>query len=197
MRKVSVVIPIHDMDNSAFFLRRLMHSLEVQTFRDYEIVVTKDGKMAENTNSGIRKARGEIIKILYMDDFFSHPDSLRVIVENFKGGWLATGCLHTDGVSTGSPHVPTWSDKVKHGENTIGSPSVVAIENKEPLLFDENLSWLLDCEYYGRLYDRYGPPTLVNDLNVVMGIGRHQMTNILTTDEKIAEHNYINQKYGE
>ena len=46
------------MPNGAFFLWRLVQSLMSQTFKGYELVITKEGKMAENTNSGIRKARG-------------------------------------------------------------------------------------------------------------------------------------------
>ena len=194
--KISVCVPIHPMKNAAFFLRRLIESIEKQTFKDYEIIITSDGKMAENSNSAIRKAKGEIIKILYMDDFLAHSDSLQVIADNFKGGWLATGCLHTDGNSISNPHFPAWSHEVAKGVNTIGSPSVIAMENNNPPLFDENLSWLLDCELFGRLYEHYGPPTLVNDLNVVMGVGSHQMTNILTNEQKMSEQEYLNKKYG-
>ena len=194
--KISVCVPIHDMTNGDKFLWRLVNSLTSQTFRDWELIITKEGHMAENTNVAIKKARGEIIKILYLDDYLAHPDSLKVIVDNFKGGWLATGCLHDDGISVGSPHFPEWNDDIFTGNNTIGSPSVIAIENNNPLLFDENMSWMLDVDYYTQLYDRYGEPTLVNDLNVVLGIGSHQMTQILTNDEKLAEYQLINQKYA-
>ena len=95
--KISICIPTHNMDNADFFLVRLIKSLQTQTFRDFEIVITKDGAMAENTNATIKKAKGEIIKILYMDDYLAHPDSLKNIVGNFKGGWLATGCVHNFG----------------------------------------------------------------------------------------------------
>lgn len=194
--KISICVPIHDMTNGDKFLWRLVNSLMSQTFKDYELIITKEGRMAENTNAGIKKARGEIIKIIYMDDYLAHPDSLKVIVDNFKGGWLATGCLHDDGISVGSPHLPEWNEDIAKGVNTIGSPSVVAVENNNPLLFDEEMSWLLDCDYYKRLFDRYGLPILLDDLNVVLGIGIHQMTKILTNDEKLMEYQLINQKYA-
>ena len=194
--KISIVVPIHDMQHGDRFLWRLVNSLTKQTFKDCELVVTKEGRMAENTNAGIKKAKGEIIKILYMDDYLAHSDSLQVIVNNFKGGWFATGCLHDDGVSIGSPHFPKWNENVIKGNNTIGSPSVIAMENNDPLLFDENMSWLLDVELYKRLYERYGEPTLVDDLNVIIGIGEHQITNLMPDVEKLAEYNYLNYKYG-
>lgn len=193
--QLSIAIPIHNMSHADFFLKRLMQSLEIQTFRDFEIVITKEGKMAENTNAAIKKCKGDIIKILYMDDYLAHEDSLANLVNNFKGGWLATGCLHDDGMNIGNPHLPKWNDNIKDGVNTIGSPSVVAIENNNPLFFDEKMSWLLDCDYYVRLEQRYGKPTLLDSLDVVIGLGKHQMTHILTDDEKISESNYMGKKY--
>lgn len=194
--KVSIAIPTHNMDNAASFLGRIMRSLEMQTFQDFEIVITKDGKMAENTNAAIKKCKGEIIKILYMDDYLANPHTLENLVKNFKGGWLATGCVHDAGDGVGLyPHTPFYGG-IPQGINTIGSPSVVAFENKDPLLFDETMSWLLDVDYYKRLYERYGPPTLVNDFDIVMGIHSGQMTNLLTNDQKEAEVRYLNSKYG-
>lgn len=196
MPKLSICTPIHQIPETDFFLTRIQKSLEQQTFTDFEWVITEDGKMAENTNSAIKKAKGEIVKVLYMDDFLAHPDALKVIVESFIGGWLATGCVHDNGIQRYSPHVPTFHDKIKEGQNTIGSPSVLAFENNEPLLFDEKLSWLLDCDLYHRLYERYGEPTLIDDINVIIGIHGRQMTNILTDEEKNEEFNYLVTKFS-
>ena len=192
--KISIVVPIHNMADGDKFLWRLVNSLVAQTFKDWELIITKDGKMAENSNSGIKRAKGEIIKMLYLDDYFAHPEALEVIVNNFKGGWLATGCLHDNGKKVSMPHYAKF-DGVLDGINNIGSPSVVAFENKDSLLFDASMSWMLDVDLYKRLYERYGPPTIVNDLNVVMGIGGHQMTNILTEQEKVNEQIYFQQKH--
>ena len=87
--KISVCIPIHWMKNWQFFLGRCLESIEKQTFTDYEIIITKNGNMAKNTNEAIQKATGDIIKILYMDDYLAHPDSLKNIAENFKSRRLA------------------------------------------------------------------------------------------------------------
>lgn len=194
--KISIVIPTHNMDKADFFLRRLMQSLEAQTYRNFEIVITKDGKMAENTNAGIKKSKGDIIKIVYMDDYLAHRESLENLVKNWKGGWLATGCLHDAGDGNlFNPHPPSFHG-ISDGQNTIGSPSVVAFENKDPLLFDENMTWLLDVDYYQRLYKRYGAPTLVDSMDVVIGVHPGQMTHILTNEEKANEEKYFNEKHG-
>lgn len=190
--KVSIVLPIHEMENGAYFLWRAIQSIMCQSFKDYEIIITQEGKMAENTNAGIKKARGKIIKILYMDDYFSNEHSLQEIVDAFRGGWLVTGCFHDDGSNRFlNPHHPYYNSDIKYGNNTIGSPSVLAFENKDPLLFDEKLSWLLDCELYTRLHARYGLPTYLSTMNVTLGIGKHQMSNILTDEDKQEEYDYL------
>lgn len=183
------------MQNGDYFFDRLQHSLEEQTYHLFEVIVTNEGRMAENTNAAIRKAKGDIIKILFMDDFLWSRDALKNIADAFKngtGGWYASGCVHTtDGVSFERPHKPSYNDQIRLGANTIGSPSVISFLNDEPLLFDENLSWLLDCELYARLYERYGEPMINPNLDIAIGIGEHQMTNILTEEEKKAEYEYV------
>ena len=193
--KISVCIPIHWMKNWQFFLGRCLESIEKQTFTDYEIIITKNGNMAKNTNEAIQKATGDIIKILYMDDYLAHPDSLKNIAENFKGGWLATGCVHDFGDGKlKNPHLAKL-DGVLINSNTIGSPSVVAIENKDPLLFDENMGWVLDLDYYNRLFKRYGEPTILDSYDIVMGCGDHQVTNIMSEEEKKLEEKYLINKW--
>lgn len=188
--KISIVVPIHDMTNGAFFLWRNINSILSQSFTDYEIVITKDGKMAENTNSGIGRARGELIKILYLDDYFSSELSLEDIVLNFKDEdeWMITG--------THNNKNPYWTDDITTGNNHLGSPSALTIRNRrDKLYFDETLSWLLDCDYYRRMYDKFGPPKILSVANVTLGEGDHQMTHILTDEEKLSEYKYLNQKY--
>lgn len=183
------------MPHADYFLLRLQDSLEKQTFQDFEIIITKEGKMAENTNAGIKKAKGKLIKILYQDDYLAHEQSLQEIVDNFDKGWLVTGCVHSnDGETVFNSHTPEWNEDI-HIRNTIGSPSVLTIENNDPLLFDELMTWMLDCDYYKRLFQRYGKPTLLNDMNVVIGVGEHQTTHILSEERKTTEYKYMKKKY--
>jgi glycosyltransferase involved in cell wall biosynthesis len=204
---ISVVIPYHDMANGAFFLKRAIDSVMSQTYKDYEIVLVKEGKMAENTNAGIRKAREQIVKILYMDDYLAHPNSLRVIHDAFTKNpnihWLATACNHDDGVNKGNVHYATWDNLLFDGVNTIGSPSVIAFKNlnsyysryDDNVFFDEKLSWMLDVDLYTRLFKKHGKCAIIDDVNVTIGIGSHQMTNILTNSEKELEFKYLLNKY--
>ncbi len=97
---ISICIPAY---KNARFLRRLMDSIAVQGFRDFEVVLTDDspddeagnlcreysGKFElqyhrnekalgtpENWNAAMRLARGEWIKLMHDDDWFAGPESL-------------------------------------------------------------------------------------------------------------------------
>lgn len=185
--KFSIVIPIHQMNGGAEFLWRSVNALTKQTLQDFEIIITQNGKMAENTNSGIKRARGHLIKVLYLDDYLAHKDALQVIFDAFRGHWLVTAADNNR-----NPH---WTPDVETGNNKLGSPSALTILNEDPLLFDENMSWLLDCDYYKRMYEKYGEPVILNDVNVCIGVGEHQMTHILTNEEKESEFYYLQHKY--
>lgn len=191
--RISVVIPVYDMPNGDFFLKRCLDSLEKQKFKDFEVVITQEGMWAENHNAGIRKAKGEIIKFLHMDDYL-FEDSLLKISDNFKNGWLVTGCIHDNG-HLFNPHFPIYNPDIVKGKNTIGGPSVLAIENKKPLLFDEKLTWLVDCDYYKKLYDKYGEPIILDDLIVAIGIHNGQATNLIPDYIKLNEQIYMERKF--
>lgn len=202
--KISVVVPVHEgMQHGDFFLWRLVQSLMKQSFTDYELVITQEGLMAENTNAGIKKSRGELIKILYLDDYFAHRDALKRIVESFTDDtqWMVSGCVHQYSSpevleEPHSPHYPVYTHDIHTGNNRLGSPSVVTLRNQGHLLFDEKLSFLLDCDLYKRYYADYGPPTMLNDLNVVIGIGDHQTSSTMPSAEKLEEFEYMKNKYA-
>lgn len=186
---VSIVVPIHDMKDGEKFLWRLVNSLTEQSFKNWELIITKEGKMAENTNKAIKRAHGRIIKILYLDDYFSVPDSLWNMVINFQpeDKWMMVG--------TNDNYYPKWTDDIETGNNRLGSPSALIMRNHKALMFDENMSWLLDCDLYRRLYNKYGMPKILNGNYITIGKGDHQMTHILTDEEKLSEHEYMAQKY--
>lgn len=202
MPKISICVPAHTgMKNHDFFKQRLIDSVNIQSYPNYELIFTYEGRMAENTNAAMKKATGDLIKILYLDDYLTHEDSLRQIVENFEvfptNQWLASGCLHDDGTNHFlSPHLPHWSSNILKGDNTIGSPSVITLRKEALELFDDNLSWLLDCDLYHRLYQKHGLPILLNTLNVTLGIGEHQTTHLMSDAAKQEEYHYLANKYS-
>jgi len=216
---LTVCIPTSDMKDKERFFTRCLDSLWKQSYQDFEVVVTDNSEdriiediceyyksginyyrnpikgMAQNTNEGIRRAKGELIKILYMDDYLAHTDSLLKIINHFKGNWLVTACLHDDGIEVFKPHLAKYSPDIYLGNNTIGGPSVLTIKNENPLLFDEEMTWLLDCDYYKRCFDKWGEPDIMRDYNVIMGLHPEQATNTMGRDRKLQEYNYMRKKY--
>lgn len=219
--RISVAIPTSDMRDKENLFGRCLNSLWKQSFQDFDIVVTDNSDddrikficdyyktgityyknprkgMAQNTNEAIKRSTGELIKILYMDDFLFHERSLEKIAKCFKGTWLVTSCNHTDGLSEPfNNHHPHYSQDIHTGNNTIGSPSVLTIKNDNPLLFDEEMTWLLDADYYRRLYDKYGEPTILKDINVTIGLHPGQATHTMGEKRKLREQDYIIKKYA-
>ncbi len=102
---VSICIPTY---NQTEFLRKNLDSVLIQSYSDYEIIITDDtpddtvqrliqeydfgGKLRyfknkkrlgspENWNEAIRHASGEYIKLLHHDDYFVHENSLYEYVQ--------------------------------------------------------------------------------------------------------------------
>lgn len=99
---ISVCIPAY---KNITYLQRLLDSIAIQTFTDYEVVITDDSPdnsveeflknyktiktiryfrnpiplgTPENWNEGIRRARGTWIKIMHDDDWFTDNECLRL-----------------------------------------------------------------------------------------------------------------------
>ena len=125
-----------------------------------------------------------------MDDYFTHNRSLELMVEamSYGGDWLISG--------TNNNATPTYTMDIETGNNRLGSPSALMMRNDSPLLFDERLSWLLDCELYKRMYERYKSVTILEGNHITIGVHDGQMTHILTDEQKLAEHELIKNKYA-
>lgn len=209
--KLSIAIPTSNMADKEYFFQRCLDSLWNQTFQDFEVVVTDNSEddiieqickdystgityyrnpikgMAPNTNEAIKRSKGELIKVLYMDDYLSHEKVLEMTVKQFKDGWLISGANNNKN--------PYWTDDIHLGNNKLGSPSALTIENKNPLLFDENLTWLLDCDLYKRYYEKYGKPAVMRGEHIGIGTGPHQMTHLISNERKLSEGEYLMKKY--
>lgn len=196
--RISLAIPIHDTPNTAFFLSRLLKSIASQTFKDYEIVITKEGAMAKNHNAAIKKSRGEIVKFIQMDDYLAHTKALQDISDSFsdKTQWMISSCIHTiDGTNLFGVHHPKWSYDMHLGNNTLGGFSTLALRNDKHLLLNEELTWVVDCELYRRYYDKYGLPEMLDSINVVVDVGEHRLSSTLPNELKAREVQYMMERY--
>lgn len=163
--------------------------------------ISEKATASDNTNNAIQNATGKLIKILFLDDFLYSEKSLQNIVDNFdleKDRWLVTASVHTkDGVNFFRPFHPRYDDtKIIH-KNTVSAPSVVTIKNDDPVLFDRPLVWWQDIDFYKRNYARFGPPKILDDINVAIRVHPAQMSNTMATEKRRElEYHYILKKYA-
>jgi glycosyltransferase involved in cell wall biosynthesis len=156
--------------------------------------------VASNVNNAINNADGEIIQIMCQDDYFYNKDSLQKIVDNFDRnmGWMVSMYMHTkDRLGLFKQQIPKWNNQI-YLINTIGTHSSLSFLNDSNLSFDENLSWFVDCEFYYRLYKKYGLPKILDKLIFVQYLWDGQATNTIITQNVIEqEQKYIKEKYEE
>ena len=225
-KNISIIIPCYEMGGKGQeYLKHSLDIIAEQTYKDFEVIVLDHstyffqeqmaglcskypfvtyykndngrGSSSSNLNFGISKATGKLIKILFQDDFLFNSKSLENTVKAFKGGWLVSACESSpDGTTMTRPFYPTYNDNIHLGNNTISSPSVLTMENFNTNQFDENLNWLMDCDYYKQLHKRYGKPDILNTITVVNRIHPDQQSNILNQKDKDEELEYIKQKYA-
>ena len=211
--RFSIIIPTYEMNGTGVdFLNQSLESILIQSFNDYEIVISdhsqddkiykliidyayhnpsypfryfkyeeKYGNGVSNLNNVLKKAEGEIIKIMFQDDFMFDRRCLEKFNKAFQNEetkWTVCGCNHTrDGLNFERFMVPCWNDRLLEGVNTISSPSVLAFRNENIELFDENLTMLMDVAYYYQLGERYGLPTVIEDCLVTNRCHENQISN--------------------
>lgn len=191
------------------YLSELLNSIVKQDYKNYEVVVSDQStddkvkklvkyysshmdikylsgksferKISPNINNAIKNCTGDIIKYMCGDDFFVADNALTAIVQKFNNTsskWLVMGTVHCHSVHIMHTRmIPYYHDKIHLGGNTISSPSVLATTVKEYL--DENLSMLVDCELYKRLYVKYGSPLIIEEPLVCNRIHENQQQHSL------------------
>lgn len=128
----------------------------------------------ENWNHAIRKANGKYIKIMHHDDCFTGPSALRLMVEEMERSGADFLFCQTDiwHLKTSHQRINAVSDKqwkliqsfpdFLFFRNLIGSPSATMFRSGEGLLFDNRFKWLVDVEFYLRLFKKGAKVTRLN-----------------------------------
>jgi hypothetical protein len=225
--RFSICIPVWEQHGFGLqYLKDLIYSIEMQIFKNFDVVFSDHSKNSDiavylagyknncdfdyvkcdekygngvvNLNKALKIAKGEIIKIMFQDDFMFTHKCLEVLNKAFQDKdtkWAVCGCNHTrDGVNFERPMVPSWNDKLLEGVNTISSPSVLAFRNEKVEMFDEKLTMLMDVEYYYRLGKRYGMPMVIEDCLVTNRCHENQISSRYSGNLK-EEIKYCKEKY--
>ncbi|MFZ9610093.1 MAG: glycosyltransferase family 2 protein [Methylococcales bacterium] len=199
--KISVVCPTYKMKDglSNKFLVEFLSNLTHQTYKNFEVIISDQSEdrlledicqvfrycleikyvrnetgartAANNVNFGIKHATGDIVKLLYMDDFFVDGNALAKIARAFsenEGKWLISGfvCCNQERDRFYNSRQPWYGNKFVNGDNTTGNPSNYSVRRECALEMDENLKWIVDGEYFYRSYYHYGDPIMLADILV-------------------------------
>jgi glycosyltransferase involved in cell wall biosynthesis len=155
------------------------------------------GNASANLNNSLKNASGSIIKIMFQDDMFNNSDTIEKIVkalhDNPDKKWGAVRFIHTNEQMNHywNELKPLYSPTLIIGRNKLGCPSVIFFKRCEEL-FNENLRWLLDCEFYYRLYKKYGEPLIVDkNIEVVIRVWQNSLTYDIANEVKEAEEQYV------
>ena len=214
--KMSIAIPTYEYNGRGVrYLSDLFRSIKSQTLKDVEIVVSdqsKDGKIMEfcldnifdlnvryiknskgrgnaalNTNNAMEYCTGEVVKLIYMDDFFYSNDALQLTYDTLIKSdkmWLVCGTNHTrdDGQTFDTPLVPRWNDRMlkARGNNTMSGTSVISYRNKNmKVRWDPKTFGLLDIDFYHSLRGEYGDGVYLSNILVTQRV--NNVDNIIST----------------
>lgn len=197
--KVTICVPVYEMENGERFLVEFLSHLMYQTYKNFDVVVSDQSELreyeyicdtfknvldvryvsgggctcaAENVNNALSFARGDIIKLMYVDDFFVNTDALRAFVVYFDAypdyNWAICGFTHCDVDKTKfyDTRQPWFGNKYVNGDNTTGNPSTYAVRRECVLEMDTNLRYIVDGEYFYRSYHYHGDPIIISDILV-------------------------------
>jgi len=221
---ISICIPTYEMYGKGVqYLNELLDSIEMQTFKDYEIIVSdhsknndiettcslrnnvkyfrfdkKYGNISANLNNAINQTQGDIIKPMFQDDKFKEDD-LQFDFLNYLFCCTDYKWMIYDSLNFGTknelfiPNNPLDLYELAQGNNTYGCPSAVAWRNCD-LRFDENLIWLMDCDFYVQLIQKYRSPLNVSQ-PVLIREHPNQLTHHITGSQILIEREYLSYKY--
>jgi dTDP-4-dehydrorhamnose reductase len=130
------------------------------------------GIISPNINNAMKFCNGKWIKILFQDDFLFDEYALQIQADELESkpdiNWAMTTFFHSNsGTDFYRHYIPKWNNLIWNGSNTMGCPSGMTIRNKDLIFFDEGLNWLMDVEYYKRMFDKYGEPYIINETTYV------------------------------
>lgn len=84
---------------------------------------------------------------------------------------------------------------LKNGINTLGCPSVSMFVNDNNF-FDVNINYMIDCELFFTLYNKYGKPHIIEDKILVIRNWFGNLDKDMAQNKKLLENDiqYLNQR---
>lgn len=196
-KNIEVVVTDHSKnDDIKNLCETYKDDLELKYFKNEK----NRGNSSYNLNLAISKCTGDIVKFMMQDEYLCDVDSILKIHNVFLNPqvhWCVSSCYYGDQVNSIKGRFdPHYSDTICFGNNTIGSPSVITVRNSDIKYFDEDLIWVMDCDYYIRMFKEYGYPFIVNDPLVFVVQHEDQITSWLSKELKEKEELILRKRYN-
>lgn len=184
---VSICIPCYQQPE---LLQRCLVSVMAQTYTHYELIITDDSptdgneqliqKLLKdkpyfyyrnslslgsplNWNKAIEYSKGEYIKLLHHDDYFTHKDSLQCFIDAARQNPRADFIFCNSVVAFANAErnfihrpSPQQLQRLKREpeflffRNCIGAPSATFYRNNKQISYDKHFKWLVDVDFYIR-----------------------------------------------
>lgn len=235
MPKVSICIPTY---NNIEAFKRCLSSVLIQTYTDYEVVVTDDSSnediknyLAENSNfnnifyfknqsalgspenwnEAIRKSKGEYIKILHHDDWFTHENSLEIFVQLLdKNPTSVIAFVTSKNINLRNNAIINYNrpskekiEEIKNNPivllngNSIGAPSATVFRKNNFSIFDVNTIWFVDIDFYIQILTQNNNLIFSEIDAISIGASPTQITKSVENNKaiNIVEHFYLLNKW--
>lgn len=229
---ISICIPAY---RRLGFLKTLLDSIQTQIYKNIEVILTDDSDVDDSVESFLKSsnytftikynknalnlgspknwlasisyAKGDWIKIMHDDDYFSSPTSLQEFVDEISDN---VDCIFSgyDAVYENGQikNVTISSNRFRQfvhhplnlfSDNIIGPPSVMMFRRTITETFDIRLKWIVDWEYYIRLALKYKLKYISKSL-INVSYNETQITNscFLNPAVEIPETLIFTNKYG-
>ena len=219
MNTISTIIPVYQDSGLPFeILKETVISILLQTQAPIEIILSDDSSgtavedwvhefnrtspvpltylrnlgprgVSSNSNFAAKHAQGELLHFLHSDDHIVGLEVYSEVVAIFEEAscsWLLLG-----GKMNGIITIPSLVDLNLFGVNTVGGPSGLIIKKAIFEGFDENISLLMDIEYFLRVWKKYGMPVISDLVAIEYGSGNWQLTKTIDEDKHSRELLYL------
>lgn len=177
-KRISVVVPLYDPESQfQDFLNDLLESVAQQSTLPLQVILcgnqpptylgnlllrfsgllkivwlqNQSSNAPENINFGVAAAEGEVVKLLFQDDFLIDSHVLaRSQKVSAEAPWRVFACqgAQEDGSLIEQKVFPVFTNRLRDGENQIGAPSVVAFKKSSYVEMDSRLPYLFDVDWY-------------------------------------------------
>jgi len=200
LKEVEVIIPDHsvNMDIEEFCYDNIF-DLNIIYFRNED----NRGDVASNKNLGMDLAKGEVVKMMYMDDYFYTNDALEKTYNTLKNSdkmWLVCGTNHTrdNGKTFDTFIMPRWNDNMlrARGNNTMSGVSVISYKNPMDVRWDSKTIMLLDVDFYYSLRSKYGDCIYLNECMITQRVNKDALSSTISDEDVQKEFVYCREKHG-